>query len=71
MIGARSPAKFAVQLVIAIKIPAKRGVMSKWLILKPEYIPPLKPMPSVNNATVKSLLQPVYDAQMRQIAGTY
>lgn len=28
-------------------------------------------MPSVNNATVKSLLQPVYDAQMRQIAGTY
>lgn len=36
VIGARSPAKFAVQLVIAIKIPAKRGVMSKWLILKPE-----------------------------------
>lgn len=28
-------------------------------------------MPSVNKATVKILLQPVYDAKMRQIAGPY
>lgn len=35
-IGASKPAKFAEQFVIDIKMPAKRGVISKWLILKPE-----------------------------------
>lgn len=35
-IGANKPAKFAVQFVKAIKMPANRGVISKWLILKPE-----------------------------------
>ncbi len=35
-IGAKSPAKFAVQFVKDIKIPAKRGVISRWFILNPE-----------------------------------
>lgn len=69
--GAKRPAKLAVQFVNDIKIPAKRGVMSKWLILKPEYIPPLRPIPMVRIATVNTRSHPVYEAMIRQMAGPY
>lgn len=35
-IGAKRPVRFAKQLVNDIKIPAKRGDISKWFTLKPE-----------------------------------
>lgn len=53
----------------AISIPANCGEMSKWLTLKPEYIPPFKPTPTVKMATVSHLLQPVNDAPINAMAG--
>lgn len=70
-IGAKSPAKLAKQFVNAIKIPANRGEISKWLTLKPEYMPPLRPTPIVSRATVSHRSHPVNDAATRATAGPY
>lgn len=100
-IGAKRPAKFAVQFVNAIRMPANLGVISvtkiklkeckcvrteskwifdkctnlgnlpKWLILKPEYMEPLRPTPNVNKNTVNTRLQPVYEAIIKHMAGLY
>jgi hypothetical protein len=59
----------AVKLVKDMRMPANRGDKSKWFTLKPEYIPPFKPTPKVNIATVSAGLQPVYEAHTRAMAG--
>lgn len=68
-IGANSPAKLAKQFVNDIKMPAYCGEMSKWLTLKPEYMPPFRPTPIVRSATVNQRSQPVKAAAKRAAAG--
>lgn len=67
--GTTIPGTVAKVLVMPMSVPANGGAMSMWLAKKPEYMPPMNIVPSVNNATARSVLQPTYVTSSRQMAG--
>lgn len=67
--GTTMPGMVAKVFEMPMSVPAKGGAMSMWLERKPEYIPPMNMVPRVSRATARSVLQPTYVTEIRQMAG--
>ncbi len=56
--GPTKPGMVPAELVIPIKTPAKRGAMSKWLMLKPASENPVEPTATDKRRTAESVSVP-------------